>query len=365
MKVGMDDVVVVGAGISGLVVAKQLSQHGVRVRLLEARPTVGGRLRTVESIDMGAAWSWTTDKQLRGLASELGVGWFDQPAFGKLVMDATWGRHEQHDDGAAGPGAVRFEGGAGTLALRLHDSMKDSVKTHLNAPVKKISVDDGGVECVFGDEREIARAKCVVVTAPPRVALGIDYSPPLPAGKRVAMASIIGWMSDAMKVGLVFDRPFWRDRGYSGTVFSDHGPLSQIWDNSDGNRYALAGFAFGTNMDDLREMEDADVQRVVTEQLVRAFGDSIPKPTRLVRTAWKDEPETYKPSNGHGDTRHYGRRELAETHARAVFFAGTETDPEHGHIEGAVRSGLKAATRVLSFLKSPSSREDLPLHAED
>ena len=38
------DVIVVGAGISGLVGARRLTQQGVSVRILEARQRVGGRI---------------------------------------------------------------------------------------------------------------------------------------------------------------------------------------------------------------------------------------------------------------------------------------------------------------------------------
>lgn len=38
------DVVVVGAGLSGLVAAKRLADHGLDVRVIEAKSRVGGRL---------------------------------------------------------------------------------------------------------------------------------------------------------------------------------------------------------------------------------------------------------------------------------------------------------------------------------
>lgn len=343
-----DDVLIVGAGISGLVLAKQLAHNGVSVRLLEARPVVGGRLRGEHSIDLGAAWSWSTDQNVRRLAKELGIKSFEQPASGMAVIDSRWGRHEQRDDGAAGPGAVRFEGGAVSLAVRLADSL--DVPIHLTAPVQAIRVNTSSVRCETPSGQ--FNARCVVVTAPPRVALGIEYEPPLPRTKRDAMSSIATWMGDTMKVGMLFEQPFWRDNGYSGAVFSDRGPLSQIWDNSDDHHgiYALAGFAFGTHMETLKDMDDAHVESTVTSQFSRAFGVAVPKPTAIVRTAWKDEPFTYATALGRADTHHYGLPQLSVTHAERVFFAGTETDPEHGHLEGAVRSGLLAADRIFDFL---------------
>ncbi|OZC83377.1 amine oxidase [Rhodococcus sp. 06-418-5] len=59
------DTLVVGAGISGLVVATLLHRAGQRVVVLEARDRVGGRVRTLRTdegtLDVGASWIHGTD----------------------------------------------------------------------------------------------------------------------------------------------------------------------------------------------------------------------------------------------------------------------------------------------------------------
>ena len=47
MTEDIDDVVVIGAGVAGLAAAAELAEHGLRVRVLEARDRVGGRILTV------------------------------------------------------------------------------------------------------------------------------------------------------------------------------------------------------------------------------------------------------------------------------------------------------------------------------
>ncbi|MCI4433722.1 MAG: FAD-dependent oxidoreductase [Nitrosopumilus sp.] len=54
------DVIVIGAGISGLEAAHQLDKNGVNVMILEGRDRIGGRVWTVDidntAIDLGASW---------------------------------------------------------------------------------------------------------------------------------------------------------------------------------------------------------------------------------------------------------------------------------------------------------------------
>ncbi|HZG01862.1 MAG TPA: FAD-dependent oxidoreductase, partial [Chitinophagales bacterium] len=54
------DVIVIGAGASGLVAARELTKHGKKVCILEARDRVGGRIHTAringftKPIELGA-----------------------------------------------------------------------------------------------------------------------------------------------------------------------------------------------------------------------------------------------------------------------------------------------------------------------
>ena len=46
--------------------------------LLEGRERLGGRVHSEMGVDLGAAWTWSTDSYLRGLAKELNVKLEDQ-----------------------------------------------------------------------------------------------------------------------------------------------------------------------------------------------------------------------------------------------------------------------------------------------
>ena len=89
------DVVVIGAGLSGLVAARQLRQRGHRVHILEARERTGGRMirqttKTGAVIDLGGQWGGETHHRFQRLVDELGIETFPSYYDGQGVL--VWDR---------------------------------------------------------------------------------------------------------------------------------------------------------------------------------------------------------------------------------------------------------------------------------
>ena len=91
-------VVVVGAGVSGLTAARDLTQAGADVTVLEARDRIGGR-------------TWTAD--VAGAAIDLGGSWIHGPFGNPLADEARAAGLTWANDGLWGMGLTVFIEGRG------------------------------------------------------------------------------------------------------------------------------------------------------------------------------------------------------------------------------------------------------------
>lgn len=76
------DVIIVGAGLSGLIAAREVLAQGLEPLVLEANDRVGGRILTQHvdgvPLELGAQWIGDTHVRMQALAGELGVQVYEQ-----------------------------------------------------------------------------------------------------------------------------------------------------------------------------------------------------------------------------------------------------------------------------------------------
>jgi monoamine oxidase len=449
------DVAVVGAGIAGLIAARQLVRAHKSVLVLEARDRVGGRmlresLGSGDYADMGAGFIGPTQDHIAALARELGVKTFktynegsnvqyfggkrsrypatglptdpgvikDLPALlqldamsrevpvdepwksaranewdsqtfetwkqanlttnsGKAALDGAvqpnWGAEARDLSllfvlfyiAAAGnernPGSLlrlittgggaqetRFVGGTQLIALRLAKRLGSRVV--LESPVRGITRLDHGVR-VYSDRFNV-EAKRVIVAIPPVLTAEIEYHPKMHA-RRVQLIQRYpqGWL---LKCEALYDSPFWRADGLSGQAISDTGPATSTFDASpeDGKRGVLIGFVGGDEARGWAPKDVADRRQGVLGSFARYFGDQALHPRRYIEKDWATEVWTRGCPVGFttpGALSEYGRwirRPIGRIH-----WAGSETATYwNGYMDGAVRSGERAASEVLAEL---------------
>jgi monoamine oxidase len=340
------DVVVVGAGASGLRLAGILSKAGVSVAVYEARDRVGGRLLSVDpGVDLGATWFWHNENEVREVINECGLETFPQYASGNMMYQIP-GSVQELDGNPLDQNAWRIVGGTQELAIGLTESLPLET-VQLSTKVTDLQFEAGGSRGVrVITDRGICTAKHVVLALPPATALAnISFTPELPADLVNIASSTPVWMGAVTKVVAIYDSPFWRKRGLAGSAMSHVGPLREIHDISDVN--GSFGALFGFSRERITE-------GAVTEQLAELFGPEAKTPRSVYIKDWSSSEFT-SPAGVHqlNDYQLFGSQVLREAHCGGrLFFASTETSVDSpGHIEGAFSAARRSAEAIIALTR--------------
>lgn len=333
------DVVIIGAGASGLRLATQLHSAGVDCVVLEARDRIGGRLLTVEpGVDLGATWFWGQEADVIEIITQCGLSVFAQYSTGNMVFQ-TPGSSQVLNGNPLNQGGYRLTGGMQALARGLADRLPAGAIL-LNTTVTSLDYSDGvvNVHTSVGP----VRAQRAVVALPPATALAnIAFAPHLPDSFVGIARQTPVWMGGVTKVVAIYDTPFWRDRGLAGSAMSHVGPLREIHDISD--EHATFGALFGFS-------RGAVSAHTALAQLGELFGEQARHARSVIVEDWSRQPFTSPPGVMQlNDYQLFGSRALRAGYwDNRLFFSSTETSVDSpGHVQGA----LAAAGRVAQELR--------------
>lgn len=444
------DVVVIGAGASGLIAATELRKAGLSVAVLEARHRVGGRLWTDDidgaTLEIGGQWVSPDQDALIGTLADLGLETYPRYREGTNIYISPTGERRtfegeifpvppktekeivglierldelvaqidpdrpwehplaeeldeisfrrwletQTDDEearlnigmfiagamltkpvhafsalqallmAASAGSFshlvdadfildrRVKGGLQQVPLLLAERLGEDV--HLNAPVRTLRWDADGVTAI-ADGIEV-KARRAILALPPVLISRISYEPPLPRRQQQMHQHLS--MGFVIKVHAVYETPFWREDGYSGTAFSPYELVHEAYDNCyDGDpRGTLVGFVSDEQADAVFALSAEERRSRILESLSHYYGEQALNPVVYYESDWGSEEWTrgaYAASFDMGGLARYGadlRTPVGPIHFSCSDMAGKG----YQHVDGAIRVGRETAAAIIAAL---------------
>lgn len=366
-------VAIIGGGLVGLHAARLLHRADVGFLLLEARQRLGGRIHTVDEagrpsedgFDLGASWVWPQAQPgVAALVEELGLLLMPQHGEGDVVFHRmsreTPQRFRRVGDTPTDP-SMRVVGGTGALVKALARNVPQD-RIRLGARVTGLTLRENGVRlavtCADGSTAMI-RADQVIAALPPRLLEAtIAFAPALEEATARRWRATPTWMAPTAKFFAVFDRPFWRNAGLSGTAQSLVGPLVEIHDATTASgQAALLGF-MGLGAGQCAAMGEAVLTTACLEQMARLFGEDARHPHATLLADWAREPLTAAPLDldAPGHPPPSGAPWVAAPWAGRLSLAGSETSPtDPVYVAGAVEAARQAVAGVVK-----GRRVDLP-----
>lgn len=351
-------VAIIGAGLAGLNAARLLNRAGVDFQLFEARDRAGGRILTVDAsgapaedgFDLGPSWFWPQMQPAIGdLVAGLGLPSFTQHSAGDLVFDRAMDEKPHRMPGMRQePQSMRLVGGTAALVRALLRDLPQE-KLHFNMPVTALRLGHEAVEVTAGGRTLDARR--VILALPPRLLAEQVTLHPAPMPQDLARwQATATWMAPHAKIVVLYDRPFWREAGFSGMAQSLVGPLAEIHDATTASgKAALFGFS-GVPATNRAAIGKDALTRAVIQQLSRLFGPEAAFPNATLVMDWAADPWTATAAD-HTATGHpapwLGEWVTGDWAGRLVM-AGSETSPvEPGYLAGAAEASERAVARVL------------------
>lgn len=240
----------------------------------------------------------------------------------------------------------RVVGGLQQVPLLLAERLGDDVL--LGQPVHTVDWSESGVT-VLTDGGLTVRGRFVVLAHAPILYPWIDFDPALPRLKQQMHQHLS--MGFVIKVHAVYDRPFWREQGLSGTAFSPYELAHEAYDNTNhgDERGTLVGFVSDRNADDLFRVSADERKARILESLSHYFGEEARTPAVYFESDWGAEEWTrgaYAASFDLGGLARYGadlRTPVGPIHFACSDMAGAG----YQHVDGAIRMGRLVAANIL------------------
>jgi len=357
----MNDVIIIGGGLSGLTTAHLLQEKQLKVQVIEANNCLGGRIKTVKSqsgftLEMGATWVFN-DPFLRELIQKLNLELYSQYLDGKGFYEMNFMNNVQNFNVREMTGGQEYHKVvAGTIEIiEALKNLIDPKNIEVNSKVVTIHDQKNFIE-VITDNNQIFKARNVVVTIPPKLlASTVQFIPKLSESVNNLRLKTHTWMADSIKFSIEYKKPFWRQKGLAGYALSNVGVVREIQDhvNENENLFGLVGFLqLSPKQYHWTKTERKDN---VVKDLIRLLGAEAANYIDYEDKIWANE---YLTSTGlavndglyaHQFNGNSGI--ITPEMNNKLFFAGAETSIVNpGYMEGAVKSAFRVTKEITSKL---------------
>ncbi|MGB4779613.1 flavin monoamine oxidase family protein [Microbacterium sp.] len=292
------------------------------------------------------------DEAIRNLAFPTGPAMLTKPthAFSllqSLLMAASAGSYSHLVD-ADFILDKRVVGGLQQVPLLLAERLGDDV--FLGQPVRTLEYSDAGVTAIA--EGVTVHARRAILALAPVLYHRISFVPPLPRLQHQMHQHLS--MGFVIKVHAVYDRPFWREQGLSGTAFSPYEISHEAYDNTNhgDERGTLVGFVSDRLADDLFRVSADERKERILESLSHYYGPEAKNPVVYYESDWGSEEWTrgaYAASFDLGGLHRYGAD--LRTPVGPIGFACSDlAGAGYQHVDGAIRMGRLVAGQIIEEL---------------
>ena len=290
------------------------------------------------------------DEAIRNLAFPTGSAMLTKPTHSfsllqSLLMAASAGSYTNLVD-ADFILDKRVVGGLQQVPLLLAERLGDDV--FLGQPVRTLEYTEGEGVVAIADGVTV-RARHAILALAPVLYNRISFVPPLPRLQHQMHQHIS--MGFVIKVHAVYETPFWREKGLSGTAFSPYELSHEAYDNTNhgDERGTLVGFVSDRTADDLFRLSAEERKERILDSLSHYYGPEAKDPVVYYESDWGSEEWTrgaYAASFDLGGLHRYGadlRTPVGPIHFACSDMAGAG----YQHVDGAIRMGRLAAQQIL------------------
>ncbi|WP_310757328.1 FAD-dependent oxidoreductase [Candidatus Palauibacter soopunensis] len=351
------DVIVVGAGLAGLVAAYELARAGHDVRVLEARNAAGGRVQTLREpfndgliAESGPARIPPDHDRTLGYIDHFGIE--TSPFYTQdgeyLIVPERGDRYRETPDVFLGGGRdtwLKIPTGTDALPIAFAEALGDRVR--YGSPVTRVVRDEAGVVASYGtgDAAGELRGGHLICTVPLPVIDKIVFDPILSAAKRAAFEATS--YQDVTRVYVQYAERNWEEDGLNGWGLSFVGGFSEMWHptwNQPGPRGVLMSYMYGAMARTVAAMEPGAIVPDFIDRFDGLFPGSREVAERGTHFAWEHQP-WIGAAYTRNDPPFAEHPELASPEG-PIHFAGEHASVERGWMQGALQSGLRAASEI-------------------